>query len=123
MNLCMLDYYRIYRQYQLARDVCGVKQLLLELCIICVHCEQKVNETEILEFAKTQLTLPDKIDPSDAMNWQHTLYSQLGGGRVPRSNDTDDKKLVPAIDDTVERIVAMAKVLFGLHIVSIVHFL
>lgn len=77
-----------------------------------------MNETEILEFAKTQLTLPDKIDPSDAMNWQHTLYSQLGGGRVPRSDDTDDKKLVPAIDDTVERIVAMAKVLFGLHIVS-----
>lgn len=69
-------------------------------------------------FAKTQLTLPDKTDPSDAMNWQHTLYSRLGGGRVPREDD-DEKKLVPTVDETVDNIVAMAKVLYGLHIVSI----
>ena len=85
-----------------------------------VVCLQKVNENEIHDFAKMQLTLPDKMDPSDAMNWQHTLYSRLGGGRAPREDEDSDKKLVPAIDDTVERIVAMAKVLFGLHIVSLV---
>lgn len=79
---------------------------------------QKVPESEILVFAKTQLTLPDKIDPSDAMNWQHTLYSRLGGGRVPREDD-EEKKLVPSVDETVDNIVAMAKVLYGLHIVSI----
>ena len=75
-------------------------------------------ENEILDFVRTQLTLPDKYDPSDAMNWQHTLYSRLGGGRTPRE-DEEDKKLVPTVDDTVERIVAMAKVLYGLHIVSL----
>ncbi|XP_066971324.1 ryanodine receptor isoform X26 [Macrobrachium rosenbergii] len=83
------------------------------------HCKEKflakVNEAEIFDFAKTQLTLPDRIDPSDAMNWQHILYSRLGGGRVPREED-EDKKIVPTVDDTVERIVAMAKVLYGLHI-------
>lgn len=66
---------------------------------------QKVSESEILDFAKAQLTLPDKFDPSDAMNWQHTLYSRLGGGRTPREED-EDKKLVPTVDDTVDRIVA-----------------
>ncbi|XP_066971316.1 ryanodine receptor isoform X18 [Macrobrachium rosenbergii] len=85
------------------------------------HCKEKflakVNEAEIFDFAKTQLTLPDRIDPSDAMNWQHILYSRLGGGRVPREED-EDKKIVPTVDDTVERIVAMAKVLYGLHIID-----
>ncbi|XP_064091938.1 ryanodine receptor-like isoform X21 [Macrobrachium nipponense] len=85
------------------------------------HCKEKflarVNEAEIFDFAKTQLTLPDKTDPSDAMNWQHILYSRLGGGRVPREED-EDKKIVPTVDDTVERIVAMAKVLYGLHIID-----
>ncbi|XP_042892542.1 ryanodine receptor-like isoform X4 [Penaeus japonicus] len=83
------------------------------------HCKEKflakVPESEIVVFAKTQLTLPDKTDPSDAMNWQHTLYSRLGGGRVPREDD-DEKKLVPTVDETVDNIVAMAKVLYGLHI-------
>lgn len=78
-------------------------------------------ENEILDFVRTQLTLPDKYDPADAMNWQHTLYSRLGGGRTPRE-DEEDKKLVPTVDDTVERIVAMAKVLYGLHIVSLLIF-
>ncbi|XP_069170443.1 ryanodine receptor [Procambarus clarkii] len=85
------------------------------------HCKEKflakISEVEIRDFSKTQLTLPDNFDPSDAMNWQHTLYSRLGGGRVPREDD-DDKKLVPTVDDTVDRIVAMAKVLYGLHIID-----
>ncbi|MPC12207.1 Ryanodine receptor [Portunus trituberculatus] len=88
---------------------------------IVQHCKEKhlakVAENEILDFVRTQLTLPDKYDPSDAMNWQHTLYSRLGGGRTPRE-DEEDKKLVPTVDDTVERIVAMAKVLYGLHIID-----
>ena len=79
---------------------------------------QRVSESEILEFARNHLTLPDKMDPSDALNWQHTLYSRLGGGRSPRQLAEDEKKIVPTVDDTVERIVAMAKVLYGLHIVS-----
>ncbi|GLG95824.1 Ryanodine receptor [Gryllus bimaculatus] len=57
-----------------------------------------------------QLTLPDKIDPADEMSWQHYLYSKLGTqGAV-----AEDGK-PPKVEDVVERIVAMAKVLYGLH--------
>lgn len=83
-----------------------------------ISSQQKISESDILDFVKAQLTLPDKFDPSDAMNWQHSLYSRLGGGRTPREED-EDKKLVPTVDDTIDRIVAMAKVLYGLHIVSL----
>jgi ryanodine receptor 2 len=65
-----------------------------------------------MEFAKIQLTLPDKIDPADEMSWQHYLYSKLGQKKA----DEEGKPM--KIDDIVERIVAMSKVLYGLHMVS-----
>ena len=83
-------------------------------------------EYEIVDFAKTQLTLPDKIDPSDAMSWQHHLYSKLGAKKpedeaaaagtvaVPKTGSQQQQQL----DELVERIVAMAKVLYGLHMVN-----
>lgn len=41
------------------------------------HCKdrylQKMPEYEVIEFARNQLTLPDKLDPSDEMSWQHYL--------------------------------------------------
>lgn len=77
-------------------------------------CLQKMPEYEIVEFAKTQLTLPDKIDPGDEMSWQHYLYSKLGS---KKDNLVDGAK-PQQIDEVVDRIVAMAKVLFGLHMVS-----
>lgn len=71
-----------------------------------------MQECEIREFVKTQLTLPDKINPTDEMSWQHYLYSKLG-------NKRDSIEIKPQqIDEVVDRIVAMAKVLFGLHMVS-----
>ncbi len=85
---------------------------------------QKVAEHEIVDFAKTQLTLPDKIDPSDAMSWQHHLYSKLGskkpsptivGTAVSTKANANQQAI---LDELVERIVAMAKVLFGLHMVN-----
>lgn len=78
-------------------------------------CLQKMPEYEIVEFAKTQLTLPDKIDPGDEMSWQHYLYSKLGS---KKDNLVDGAK-PQQIDEVVDRIVAMAKVLFGLHMVSL----
>lgn len=36
------------------------------------------NETYIFDYVKTNLNLPDKIDRSDTMSWQHYLYSKLG---------------------------------------------
>lgn len=84
-------------------------------------------ESDVIEFARTQLTLPDKLDPADEMSWQHYLYSKLGKNQA--SEEIIEKPPVGApnektktkeqiIQETVERIVAMAKVLYGLHMVS-----
>lgn len=74
-------------------------------------------ETFSADFAKIQLTLPDKIDPADEMSWQHYLYSKLGKKSVTVNTlDTNGKN---QLEETVERIVAMSKVLYGLHMVSI----
>lgn len=85
------------------------------------HCKdrflKKMAEHEITEFAKTQLTLPDKIDPADEMSWQHYLYSQLG-----QKKDVMEPVKAQQIDDVVARITDMAKVLYGLHMVSIQFF-
>jgi hypothetical protein len=66
---------------------------------------------------------PDKLDPADEMSWQHYLYSKLGKKEEQMIEETADKAASDKkgeekkIEDTVERIVAMAKVLFGLHMV------
>lgn len=86
-------------------------------------------ESDVIEFARTQLTLPDKLDPADEMSWQHYLYSKLGKKEKsaeiiveqPKSGANEKiKSKEQIIQETVERIVAMAKVLFGLHMVIIV---
>lgn len=92
------------------------------------HCKdrflKKVVEREIVDFAKTQLTLPDKIDPSDAMSWQHYLYSKLGSKKpspaITGATDSSKKNAnhQAILDELVERIVAMAKVLYGLHMID-----
>lgn len=85
---------------------------------------QKLPEYEVVEFARIQLTLPDKLDPADEMSWQHYLYSKLGKKHehpLEETNEkvttTDKKGEEKKIEETVERIIAMAKVLFGLHMV------
>lgn len=83
-------------------------------------------ETDVIEFARTQLTLPDKLDPADEMSWQHYLYSKLGKKEAQpiettekqAASTTAEKSKEKIIEETAERIVAMAKVLFGLHMVS-----
>lgn len=83
-------------------------------------------ETDVIEFARTQLTLPDKLDPCDEMSWQHYLYSKLGKSQPseeivekPMPGATEKIKTKDEIiQETAERIVAMAKVLYGLHMVS-----
>ncbi|XP_035704010.1 ryanodine receptor isoform X5 [Folsomia candida] len=92
------------------------------------HCKdrflKKLLEPEILDFARTQLTLPDALDPSDAMSWQHHLYSKLGTKKLPTDeNDLSNKGAQikdkqQQLDELVDRIVAMAKVLFGLHMID-----
>lgn len=83
-------------------------------------------ESEVIEFARTQLTLPDKFDPADEMSWQHYLYSKLGKKELLPEElpekvaaGTEKKSKEKIIEETAERIVAMAKVLFGLHMVNI----
>jgi ryanodine receptor 2 len=92
------------------------------------HCKdkylKKIPEYDVIEFARTQLTLPDKLDPADEMSWQHYLYSKLGKkeeniiDETAEKSSSEKKGEEKKIEDTVERIVAMAKVLFGLHMVS-----
>lgn len=71
--------------------------------------------------------MPDKLDPCDEMSWQHYLYSKLGKKEVseeivekPPTTTTIEqiKDKDQIIQETVDRIVAMAKVLYGLHMVS-----
>lgn len=85
------------------------------------HCKdrflKKLKEPDIVDFAKTQLTLPDKIDPADEMSWQHYLYSQLGSKKSVAIGITDANGK-NQLEETVERIVAMSKVLFGLHMID-----
>ncbi|XP_017866965.1 PREDICTED: ryanodine receptor isoform X11 [Drosophila arizonae] len=93
------------------------------------HCKdrylKKMNEYDVIEFARNQLTLPDKLDPSDEMSWQHYLYSKLGKTEDPvdeqaleKVNANSNEKGKDKTTETVDRIVAMAKVLFGLHMAS-----
>jgi len=66
---------------------------------------------DVIQFVKIQLTLPDKLDPADEMSWQHYLYSKLG-------NKKEIIEIKPQqVDEVADRIVAMAKVLYGLHMV------
>ncbi|XP_076313816.1 ryanodine receptor-like isoform X3 [Tachypleus tridentatus] len=71
---------------------------------------KKDQDSDIFDYVKTQLTLPDKIDPSDDMSWQHYLYSKLGSKK--------STALTVTADQLVERIIDMAKVLYGLHMID-----
>lgn len=50
------------------------------------------------------------------MSWQHYLYSKLG--KKSLTVNTLDSNGKNQLEETVERIVAMSKVLYGLHMVS-----
>lgn len=50
------------------------------------------------------------------MSWQHYLYSKLGSKKDPATEGKPQQ-----IEEVVDRIVAMAKVLFGLHMVIFFH--
>ena len=73
---------------------------------------QRMPDYDVIQFVKIQLTLPDKLDPADEMSWQHYLYSKLGS----KKGTTEIKP--QQVDEVADRIVAMAKVLYGLHMVN-----
>lgn len=52
------------------------------------------------------------------MSWQHYLYSQLGREKSATIQTTTTDQGKNPLEETVERIIAMSKVLFGLHMVS-----
>ncbi|XP_043197981.1 ryanodine receptor-like isoform X5 [Amphibalanus amphitrite] len=79
-----------------------------------------IAEYEIIETTKAELTMPDRLDPTDSKSWQHHLYSKLGGGArkaITESDKTISEK-APTVQDIVQRIVDMAKVLYGLHMID-----
>lgn len=51
------------------------------------------------------------------MSWQHYLYSQLGSKKSAVVGSPDNTNGKSQLEETVDRIVAMSKVLFGLHMV------
>uniref|UniRef100_T1J5U5 B30.2/SPRY domain-containing protein n=1 Tax=Strigamia maritima TaxID=126957 RepID=T1J5U5_STRMM len=73
---------------------------------------KKEPDLDTSEYVKNQLLLPEKIDPSDAMSWQHHLYSKLG------NKNTGAVVKGESLDQLVERIIAMAQVLHGLHMID-----
>ena len=75
---------------------------------------QKVPEEEISEFVANQLTLPANLDPADELSWQHHLYSTLGNKTQVSAAELKKE----ALELLVQRIVAMGKVLYGLHIID-----
>lgn len=97
---------------------------------------KKENETDIFDYVRNQLNLPDIIDPSDYMSWQHYLYSKLGKKDATSSTGSSEGKelAIPGSSSSsglakpedkeklqellVARIIDMAKVLHGLHVVS-----
>ncbi|CAG0903150.1 unnamed protein product [Cyprideis torosa] len=105
------------------------KDKYLKLCTVTMHiCSlhhfwQREPEHLIQELAKTQLTLPDRIDPGDEMSWQHYLYSKLGQKRDVAPGQltvatAPASKRNEVIEAVVERILAMSKVLYGLHMID-----
>lgn len=66
----------------------------------------------VLQPFTIHLNTYNTIDPADEMSWQHYLYSKLGSKK-----GTGEIK-PQQLDEVVDRIIAMAKVLFGLHMVS-----
>ena len=87
------------------------------------HCKdrflKKLMEEEIVNFVKARLTLPDKIDHTDEMSWQHYLYSKLGTKKCTIIGDINSPSSRIILEDTVIRIIAMSQVLYGLHMVSL----
>ncbi len=70
-------------------------------------------EDDISDFVRNQLTLAIELDPSDALSWQHHLYSTLGSKKTVSASEMKPE----ALDLLIRRIVAMGKVLYGLHMV------
>ena len=73
-----------------------------------------MEDEAITEFVRLQLTLPNELDPSDALNWQHHLYSTLGN----KDSAIGSQMKPEALDFLIRRIVAMGKVLYGLHMID-----
>ena len=78
------------------------------------HPLQKMEDEAITEFVRLQLTLPNELDPSDELNWQHHLYSTLGN----KDSAIGSQMKPEALDFLIRRIVAMGKVLYGLHMID-----
>ena len=63
------------------------------------------------------------------MSWQHHLYSKLGSKKphtivtTPTTSTKNTANQQALLDELVERIVTMAKVLYGLHTVILFFFI
>ena len=79
---------------------------------------QSEVEHVVEDFINTQLLLPDKPDPTDEKSWQKILYSKIGRKKIV-DEDMEFGEEESNRQTVVSRILAMGKVLHGLHLVSI----
>ena len=71
------------------------------------------------DFVKAELTLPDQPDLDDKRAWQRYLYIKIGKKKLVTGDDYLMDGLEESSSAVVEKILAMSKVLHGLHLVSI----
>lgn len=69
----------------------------------------------IEEFVGGELLLPDQPAATDSKAWQRYLYIKIGKKKPAILDDTLEEEKSSAV---IERILAMSKVLYGLHLVS-----
>lgn len=102
---------------------------------------KKDPSSKIEDLVRVQLTQPNKLDPSDEFCWQHFLYSRLGAQPGPMTGTNPDEMIaalpqsqISGLQDQslgfegsrmilvdnriVNRIVDMARVFYGLHIID-----
>ncbi|KAG9509881.1 Ryanodine receptor, partial [Fragariocoptes setiger] len=100
---------------------------------------KKEAAAKIRQFVARQLVQPNRLEPSDSNCWQHFLYSRLGGSQAQQAttlksgaqfefndafgldDEADDDGATASRNNKerlIERIVDMARVFFGLHMID-----
>ncbi|KAK2153790.1 hypothetical protein LSH36_286g03064 [Paralvinella palmiformis] len=71
----------------------------------------KDSEADIEDFVTATFQIEDKTEDDEALQWQKALYKKIGSKK-------GDQNQQNSLDYAIERVMAMSKVLFGLHLVD-----
>uniref|UniRef100_X1Z8I7 Ryanodine receptor n=1 Tax=Capitella teleta TaxID=283909 RepID=X1Z8I7_CAPTE len=70
------------------------------------------QEADIEDYLRASYLADEKVFDDDSHQWQKALYKKIGSKKI---NEGNSEK---SVDVAIERILAMAKVLYGLHLVE-----